>query len=56
MLFFSPADRRISQTGVPCPRKWPLWKMARSGFSVTLNGMTVGEWLWMTAFTSGRSL
>ena len=29
--------------------------IGRSGTSVTLNGMTVGEWLWMTAFTSERA-
>jgi hypothetical protein len=33
-----------------------LWKIARKGFSVTLNGMMVGEWLCTTALTSGRTL
>jgi hypothetical protein len=28
----------------------------RSGTWLMLNGMTVGEWLWITACTSGRTL
>ena len=33
-----------------------MWKTGRSGTELTENGMTEGEWLWMTAFSSGRAL
>ena len=31
-----------------------MWKSARTGTPVTLNGMTEGEWLCTTDITSGR--
>ena len=33
-----------------------MWKTGRSGTVLTENGMTEAEWLWMTAFSSGRAL
>ena len=32
-----------------------MWKSARIGTPVTLNGTTEGEWLWTTDITSGRA-
>ena len=47
---------RISNTGQPQARNDATLDTARSGSSVTENGMTVGEWLCTTAMTSGRAL
>jgi hypothetical protein len=44
---------RISKHGQPPARNEAMCETARSGSSVTVNGMTVGEWLCTTALTSG---
>ena len=47
---------RISHTGGSSQRNEAMWDSALSGSPVTLNGITVGEWLCTTALTSGRAL
>ena len=47
---------RISKFGRPSPTNAAMWKIARIGTPVTLNGTTEGEWLCTTALTSGRAL
>ena len=54
-LSVSPIAWRWSNTGTPAARNDAVLCTGRSGTVVTLNGTTVGEWLWMTAFTSGRA-
>ena len=51
-----PSQSRISKLGTSALRKADMWQIGRSLTVVTLNGMTVGEWLWTTALTSGRAL
>ena len=46
----------VSNTGTPTWRNAAVCITGRSGTLVTPNGMTPGEWLWITAFTSGRAL
>ena len=51
-----PATVRISNTGTSGARNEAVLCTGRSGTLVTLNGITVGEWLWTTALTSARAL
>ena len=52
----SPAASRISNTGAGPPMKPHMWKIGRSvAPGTTPNGLTEGEWLWITAITSGRA-
>ena len=46
---------RISKTGTAGERNDAVVATGRSRTCVTLNGITVGEWLWITAMTSGRA-
>jgi HCOMODA/2-hydroxy-3-carboxy-muconic semialdehyde decarboxylase len=50
----SPSVVPFSCTG--CAKKPPECVTARSGTLLTPKGMTPGEWLWITATTSGRAL
>src|SRR5215831_2230547 len=51
-----PSQSRISKFGTSCMRNADMWQIGRNLTVVTLNGITVGEWLWTTALTSGRAL
>ena len=47
---------RVSNTGTPVQRHAAGRIMGLNGTAVTLNGITDGEWVWMTAFTSCLTL
>jgi hypothetical protein len=51
-----PPTSRISNTGTPTHRNEAAPKTGFIGTWVMLNGIAAGEWLWMTAFTSGLAL
>ena len=51
-----PAALRMSNTGAEGDRNAAELNTGRSGVWLMLNGMTVGECVWITARTSGRTL
>ena len=49
------AHQALSNTGTRGERNAEIWNIGCIAVCVVPNGITAGEWLWITAFTSGRA-